>query len=75
MRISVNLSEDTLKRVDAEAKKMGTSRGAMLNMWINEKLTNIDMAQSMVSQILESDSFKEYFSKALSESVPKEVIK
>jgi metal-responsive CopG/Arc/MetJ family transcriptional regulator len=50
MRITVNLNEETLKRVDEEAKKLGTSRGAMLTAWIGEKLTALDMSRSFLNE-------------------------
>lgn len=50
MRISINLNEETLKRVDEEAKLLGTSRGAMLTSWIGEKLQALDMSRSWLNE-------------------------
>lgn len=45
MRVSINLSEEMLQRVDLEAKRLGTSRGAMLTTWIGEKVANLDLSR------------------------------
>lgn len=50
MRISINLNEKTLKRVDEEAKLLGTSRGAMLTSWIGEKIQALDMSRSWLNE-------------------------
>lgn len=50
MRISINLNDETLKRVDEEAKKLGTSRGAMLTSWVGEKIQNLDMSRSFLNE-------------------------
>lgn len=51
MRISINLSPEMLKRVDAEAKRIGTSRGAMLTTWVGEKISQIDSNRQMFQNI------------------------
>lgn len=51
MRISLNLSEEMLQRVDQEAKRLGTSRGAMLTTWIGEKVSQIDTNRQLVQSL------------------------
>lgn len=51
MRVSLNLSQEMLDRVDAEAKRLGTSRGSMLTAWIGEKIVQLDMSRQMASSI------------------------
>lgn len=50
MRISINLSEETLKKVDLEAQKMGITRSSMLSSWIGEKLSAIEMSRSFFNE-------------------------
>lgn len=51
MRVSLNLSQEMLDRVDAEAKRLGTSRGAMLTAWVGDKIAQLDMSRQMASSI------------------------
>lgn len=51
MRVSLNLSEEMLARVDQEAKRLGTSRGAMLTTWIGEKINNLDMSRQFTEAV------------------------
>lgn len=64
MRISVNLNEETLKRVDEEAKRLGTSRGSMLTAWIGEKLYAIESSRSWLDE-----NFQEKLIGALKDSL------
>lgn len=74
MRISINLNEETLKRVDEEAKKLGTSRGAMLTSWIGEKIQNLDMSRSFLNEAFQ-DKLIEALKDQLIEFVTKEETK
>lgn len=51
MRVSLNLSEEMLDRVDQEAKRLGTSRGSMLTAWVGEKIAQLDMSRSFTDSI------------------------
>lgn len=51
MRVSINLSEEMLQRVDQEAKRLGTSRGAMLTTWIGEKINSMDRNQELIQAL------------------------
>lgn len=51
MRVSLNLSEEMLDRVDQEAKRLGTSRGSMLTAWVGEKIAQLDMSRSFTESI------------------------
>lgn len=73
MRLSINVSEETNKRLTEQAKKIGTSKGAMITMWVNEKLNAIDSTEKMFSGMFESPLFKEMMSKAMAERFDKEV--
>lgn len=63
MRVSLNLSEEMLERVDQEAKRLGTSRGAMLTTWIGEKISNLDMSRQFTETV--QTNFSESLSKAI----------
>lgn len=52
MRISINLGEDILNKVDEEAKRLGVPRGSMLSAWIGEKINTIEMTRNMMKDIL-----------------------
>lgn len=58
MRIQINLSDETLKRVDEEAKRIGVARGSMLSTWIGEKLNTLDQTRSMFRDIMENEEMK-----------------
>lgn len=74
MRISVNLSEETIRRLDKIAKENGTSRGSMLTVWINEKIRNLDRSENLINQILNSEAFALALQNEMSDSqVIKEV--
>lgn len=51
MRVSLNLSPEMLDRVDQEAKRLGTSRGAMLTTWVGEKIANLDMSRQFTTSV------------------------
>ena len=48
-RISVHLTDEAVSRLDEEAKKLGTSRGAMITTWIGEKLKALDVQDNIFS--------------------------
>lgn len=54
MRVSINLSQEMLQRVDQEAKRIGTSRGAMLTTWIGEKVSSLDQARNMYQGLVQA---------------------
>lgn len=72
MRIQINLSDEILARVDQEAKKIGTSRGAMLTTWIGEKINNLDQTKALLDNFSKSDTFKELASIFLEREKEKE---
>lgn len=51
VRITINLNEEILAKVDAEAKRIGTSRGAMLTTWIGEKVNSLELSRELISKI------------------------
>ena len=51
MRITINLNDAILEKVDAEASKLGTSRGAMLTTWIGEKINQLEQTRAFLSQL------------------------
>ena len=73
MRISVNVSEETNRRLTEQAKKIGTSKGAMLTMWINEKLNSIETTNKFLSNMFESDVFKEAMKKGMLDQLKEEM--
>jgi hypothetical protein len=72
MRLSINVSEETNERLTQQAKKIGTSKGAMITMWINEKLNNIDSTEKFFNGLFDSPLFKEMMSKEMAEKFEKE---
>lgn len=72
MRIQINLSDEILKRVDQEAKKIGTSRGAMLTTWIGEKINNLDQTKALLENFSKSDTFKDFANYFLEKEKEKE---
>lgn len=73
MRLSINVSEETNKRLTEQAKKIGTSKGAMITMWVNEKLNAIDSTKQLIDGMFDSPLFQELMSKELSNRYEKEV--
>lgn len=65
MRIQINLNEETLKRVDEEAKRIGVARGSMLSTWIGEKVNALDQSRNMFRDILENKEMKKLLASAL----------
>lgn len=55
MRVSFNVSEKIAKRLDEEAEKLGTSRGAMITTWIGEKLRTLDAVEQAIQQLTNPD--------------------
>ena len=51
MRISINLNDSILAKVDAEAEKLGTTRGAMLTTWIGEKINALEQTRAFLQQL------------------------
>lgn len=47
MRININMDEDLVKKVDAEAEKLFVSRSSYISMMIAEKLKNDDMIKQL----------------------------
>lgn len=56
VRISVNLSDEIVARLDEEAKKLGTSRGSMLTTWIGEKIRQIDTTDEFFREFMKSEA-------------------
>lgn len=72
-RISITLSDSMLKRVDSEAKKIGTTRGAMLTTWVGEKINSLDMSKTLFKDMFNSETFQEFSAKYMAELKTKEV--
>lgn len=51
MRITINLNDAILAKVDAEAKRLGTTRGGMLTTWIGEKINALEQTRSFINQL------------------------
>lgn len=51
MRITINLNDAVLAKVDEEAKRLGTTRGAMLTTWIGEKINALEQTRSFLTQL------------------------
>lgn len=51
MRITINLNDSILAKVDAEAEKLGTTRGAMLTTWIGEKINSLEQTRALLNQL------------------------
>lgn len=51
MRITINLNDEILAKVDKEAKMLGTTRGAMLTTWIGEKINSLEQTRSFLAQL------------------------
>lgn len=51
MRITINLNDSILAKVDAEAERLGTSRGAMLTTWIGEKINTLEQTRALMNQL------------------------
>lgn len=51
MRITINLNDEILAKVDAEAKRIGTSRGAMLTTWVGEKIHALEQSRLFLEKI------------------------
>lgn len=60
MRVQINLSDDILTKVEAEAKRLGTTRGAMLTTWIGEKINTLDQTRAMLNEITKKENFEEF---------------
>lgn len=71
MRIQINLNEETLKRVDEEAKRIGVARGSMLSTWIGEKINAIDQSRNMVRDIFDNEDMKKLFASVLAKEQAK----
>lgn len=71
MRIQINLNEQTLKRVEEEAKKIGVSRGSMLSTWIGEKINSLDTTQAMLRDFMKDPLTREYAEKLMSQTLEK----
>lgn len=65
MRVSINLSAEMLDRVDQEAKRLGTSRGAMLTTWVGEKIATLDMSRRFTSDV--QDNMLKFLKESLSD--------
>ena len=59
MRITINLNEEILARVDEEARRIGTSRGAMLTTWVGEKIRAIDNTEAMLKQLTDARTIQQ----------------
>lgn len=59
MRITINLNEEILARVDQEARKLGTSRGAMLTTWVGEKIRAIDNTEAIIKQLTDAQTIQQ----------------
>lgn len=71
MRIQINLSDETLKRVDQEAKRIGVARGSMLSTWIGEKLNALDQTRNMFRDIMDNEEMKKLLASAVAKEKEK----
>lgn len=71
MRITINLNESILAKVDAEAQKLGTSRGAMLTTWIGEKINNLENTRALLNQLQNEATIRKLYDE--SERLAKEL--
>ena len=71
MRIQINLSDETLKRVDQEAKRIGVARGSMLSTWIGEKLNALDQTRSMFKDLMDNEEMKKLLASAVAKEEKK----
>lgn len=51
MRITINLNDSILAKVDEEAQRLGTTRGAMLTTWIGEKINSLEQTRAFLQQL------------------------
>lgn len=58
MRITINLNDSILAKVDAEAEKLGTTRGAMLTTWIGEKINNLEQTRAFLQQLQSEENLR-----------------
>lgn len=65
MRITINLNPGILERVDQEAKRIGTSRGAMLTTWIGEKVYSLETTRLWMEKLTNEQTIKELTQKAI----------
>lgn len=61
MRIQINLSDEILERVEQEAKRVGTSKGAMLSTWIADKINDIDLTKAILVNFSKNKDFKDVY--------------
>lgn len=64
VRITINLNEEILAKVDAEAKRIGTSRGAMLTTWIGEKVNSLELSRELISKINNEEMLQKIIEKS-----------
>lgn len=57
-KISINLSTEMLKKVDQEASKLGTTRGAMLTTWIGEKVNALEQSRAFIEQLMKQETLR-----------------
>lgn len=65
MRITINLNPGILERVDQEAQRLGTSRGAMLTTWIGEKVNALETTRLWMEKLANEQTIKELTQKAI----------
>lgn len=52
MRIQVNVSDETVEKIDKLAKEMGVSRSALCSVWIGQYLYSLESGQQKAEEIL-----------------------
>lgn len=65
MRITINLNPGILERVDQEAQRLGTSRGAMLTTWIGEKVNALETTRLWMEKLTQEQTINELTQKAI----------
>lgn len=71
MRITINLNDEILAKVDAEAKKLGTSRGAMLTTWVGEKIHALEQSRLFLEKLQSEENLA--FMRKRVETLEKEI--
>ena len=57
-KISIKLSTEMLEKVDQEASKLGTTRGAMLTTWIGEKINALEQSRAFMNQLMKEETLR-----------------
>lgn len=73
-RISISVSDEVLTKLDLEAARLGTTRGAMVVAWIGEKLNQIEQQRLLMENLYKPEHFSKVMGE-LMEYLPEEMRK